>query len=103
MPQSKEEIFKEIVSKIDKAASDLDAFGCSMGSPRIQDDINEAAGLLWGALTTEERSELADIVPYITYAIYGRTIRCPDIPRIKDEAEKFRLKLAEKMVERRVR
>lgn len=90
MPLSKEAIFGKIVSKIETAASHLEAFGCASGAPRVQDYLSEAAGLYLDGLTSEERTEFGKLLPSIGWISSERRIQCGEIPIIKKEAEKFR-------------
>jgi hypothetical protein len=90
MPRTKEEIFSDIVKKVADAAQHLDSFGCSVGEPRIQEILSEAAGLMWEALTKEEWDEFQKLVPVIAYSASNRKVRCPDIHLIREEEKKFR-------------
>jgi hypothetical protein len=86
MPRSKEDIFLEIVHKVSRAVEELEMTGCTAD---VGQELQEASAIMHSALTLDEMMELRQLVPMIDFAASTKKIRCPDIPRIKEELEKF--------------
>jgi len=100
MPRSRDEIYDEIVKKIEEAVSSMESYGCSSGTPRVQDYLFEARALLWDALTDEERNWFEQMFRELGYAAHEARLMCQNLGAIRKDIERYREWKIEELMKR---